>query len=205
MLQFITHKTEKYTEIEGAELALKGGCRWIQLRAKASSEIERYMMAVQLLSLCRDYGAMCIIDDQVELARDVCADGVHLGKNDMPVPQARRMLRDNFVIGGTANSFDDIVRLNQEGVDYIGLGPFRFTETKQNLSPILGIEGYTTIMTQCREAGITLPIVAIGGIEINDIPALMQTGIRGIALSGTILRGEDPAQTTEEIIKTIAR
>jgi thiamine-phosphate pyrophosphorylase len=120
----------------------------------------------------------------------VNATGVHLGKTDMPPAEARRILGDGFIIGGTANTFEDIRRLTDEGVDYIGLGPFRFTATKKNLSPILGLEGYKDILSRCRAAGIALPVLAIGGITVDDIPALMQTGVSGIAVSSAIRQAE---------------
>lgn len=205
MLQFITHRTEKYSEVEGARLALEGGCRWIQLRAKEATEAERYMMAMELLSLCRNYNAMLIIDDHVELTRDACADGVHLGKKDMSIKEARRMLRDGYVIGGTANRMEDIRQLVSDGVDYIGLGPYRFTETKKELSPVLGLEGYRSIMKQCEKEGISIPIVAIGGIEEEDVKQLMETGIAGVAVSGSILRADNPVETTHRIIKKLEK
>lgn len=137
------------------------------------------------------------------VAVEVGAKGVHLGKNDMAPAQARNMMGRGFVIGGTANTFEDIVRLNDQRVDYIGLGPFRFTETKKNLSPILGLEGYERIIAQCREAGIDLPVVAIGGITADDIPAILNTGVSAIALSSTILGAADPVAETRKIIEII--
>ena len=110
------------------------------------------------------------------------------------------MLGEEFLIGGTANTFEDIVRHWQGGADYIGCGPFRYTETKKNLSPVLGLEGYASILRQMQEAGVPLPVVAIGGITRADIPAIMQTGVRGIALSGTVLRADDPVQEMREIL-----
>ena len=144
--------------------------------------------------------AIFIIDDHVELAQKLHADGVHLGLKDMPVAEARQVLGEEFLIGGTANTFEDIVRHWQGGADYIGCGPFRHTDTKKNLSPLLGLEGYARLMKQMQEAGIPLPVVAIGGITRADIPAIMETGVRGIALSGTVLRADDPVQEMREIL-----
>ena len=98
------------------------------------------------------------------------------------------------IIGGTANTFEDIREHFHASANYIGLGPFRFTTTKEKLSPVLGIDGYRRIMQQVREAGIDIPVVAIGGITSADVSALMQTGIAGIALSGAILRADNPAE-----------
>ena len=195
-LQFITHFTDQYSYYDSARMALEGGCRWIQLRMKDATPDEIRPEAVRIQALCREYGATFIIDDHVELVKELHADGVHLGKKDMPIAEARQILGKDFIIGGTANTFEDVQMHYQAGADYIGCGPFRFTTTKKNLSPILGLEGY-------KAAGINLPIVAIGGITYDDIPSIMQTGVTGIALSGTILRAENPVVETHRILEAI--
>lgn len=199
-LQFITHFTETCSYLDAARMALEGGCRWIQLRMKEATIDEIRPVALQVQSLCKSYQATFIIDDHVELVREIGADGVHLGKKDMPVAEARKVLGTRFIIGGTANTFEDVRMHYEAGADYIGCGPFRFTTTKKNLSPVLGIEGYRSIVARMKEAGIQLPIVAIGGITFEDVPALMETGITGIALSGTILRATDPVEETRRIV-----
>ena len=199
-LQFITHFTEKYSYYDSARMALEGGCRWIQLRMKDASPEEVEQEALRVQALCRTYHATFIIDDHVELVKKLHADGVHLGKHDMPVAEAHQLLGNGFIIGGTANTFDDVKMHYEAGADYIGCGPFRFTTTKKNLSPILGLEGYRRIVSQMKEAGINLPIVAIGGITREDIPAILQTGVTGVALSGTILRADNPTEETRRIL-----
>lgn len=191
-LLFITHPTEHYSYLQSVEIALKGGCRMIQLRMKGVSPLRVRQTGTVLNALCREYGADLYINDHVETGRRIGAAGVHLGKLDMSPGEAREILGENFIIGGTANTFDDILRLKAEGVDYIGLGPFRFTATKPNLSPVIGLPGYKQIMEQCRNHGINLPVFAIGGITAIDIPAIMNTGIRGIAVSSRILQAENP-------------
>lgn len=194
MIQFITHSNERYDHVEGARLALQGGCRWIQLRMKDAMEIDFLRAAKKIRRLCDEYHATFILDDHVEWVGLTGADGVHLGKNDMPVDEARKMLGRNKIIGGTANTFEDVERLSRQGADYIGCGPFRFTTTKKNLSPVLGLEGYRDITAQMKDHDIQLPIVAIGGILHQDIPAIMQTGVTGIAVSGAILNAENPVE-----------
>ncbi|HJD10022.1 MAG TPA: thiamine phosphate synthase [Candidatus Phocaeicola caecigallinarum] len=201
-LQFITHYTGRYTYFDSARMALEGGCRWIQLRMKEATEEEVEKEAIRVQDLCRQYGATFIIDDHVALAKKLHADGVHLGKKDMPIAEARKLLGKDFIIGGTANTFEDVQMHYAAGADYIGCGPFRFTTTKKNLSPVLGLEGYRNIVSRMKEAGINLPIVAIGGIAFEDIPAIMQTGVSGIALSGSILRADDPIAETRRIINS---
>ena len=202
MVQFITHYTERYTYLDSVRIALEGGCRWIQLRMKEASTKDILPIAKEAMSLCRKYDATFIIDDFVELAKQIGADGVHLGKNDMPIAEARKILGKDFIIGSTANTFEDVQMLYKAGANYIGCGPFRFTTTKKNLSPILGLEGYQQIISLMKEHKISLPLVAIGGITKEDIPSLMQTGISGIALSGSILRSENPIEEMKKIIQT---
>ena len=203
-LQFITHYTEKYSYIDSARIALEGGCRWIQLRMKDAdaSTLEETALIVQ--KMCKDYGATFIIDDHVLLTKKIKADGVHLGKNDMPIAEARRLLGDSFIIGGTVNSLDDVrATLQSATPDYFGCGPFRFTSTKKNLAPILGHEGYRNIIREMKEGGIRIPLVAIGGIRKEDIPELMADGVHSIALSSSILRAENPVEEMKGICKLI--
>lgn len=200
MLQFITHTSDRFDTLQSALLALKGGCRWIQLRMKEASKPEILKTAVILKQLCWEYQATLIIDDHVDICLEADLDGVHLGKEDMDPSEARQILGDSKIIGGTANTFDDITRLAQKKVDYIGLGPFRFTRTKKKLSPVLGLEGYRLLIEKTRTIGIEIPIVAIGGIVKADIPSIMQTGINGIALSSSILQADQPITETQEIL-----
>lgn len=200
-LQFITHQTERYSYLDSARMALEGGCRWIQLRMKEAPPEEVERVASLLKPLCKTHGAILILDDHVELTKKLEVDGVHLGKTDMPVEEARRILGEAFIIGGTANTFEDVRMHVAAGADYLGIGPFRFTTTKKNLSPVLGLEGYTSIMNRMQEAGIRIPVVAIGGITHDDIPAILQTGVNGIALSGAILRAKNPVEEISFILK----
>ena len=200
MVQFITHYTERYSYLDSVRIALEGGCRWIQLRMKEASPEETLPIAQEALAMCREFHATFIIDDHVEIARQIKADGVHLGKLDMPIAKARHILGRDFLIGGTANTFEDILEHYKAGADYIGCGPFRFTTTKKSFSPVLELKGYRRIVSQMKEADISLPIVAIGGITKADIPSLMETGITGIALSGSILRAECPIEEMKEIL-----
>lgn len=205
MIQFISHSNERYSYIDGIRLALEGGCKWVQLRMKDAPDEQVAQLGVQARELCDRYGAKLILDDRVNLVVQTGADGVHLGKNDMPIPQAREILGPGKIIGGTANTFEDIVAHWKSGADYIGCGPFRFTTTKKNLSPILGLEGYRDIVARMKDAGITLPLVAIGGITAEDIPAILETGVDGIAVSGTVLRAEDPAAEMAKLIELTKR
>ena len=218
-LQFITHQTERYSYIDSARIALEGGCRWIQLRMKDADETLLEETALIVQKMCKDYDATFIIDDNVFLAKKIKAAGVHLGKNDMPIAEAREILGDDFIIGATVNTFDDVLLCQQSTFNgqqtlspfpspapvpnYFGCGPFRFTSTKKNLAPILGLDGYREIMKKMKENNIDIPLVAIGGITKDDVPELMKTGIDGIAISGSVLRAEDPVEAMYNLQLTI--
>lgn len=194
-LQYITNTDA------GIEEVLRGGCRWVQLRMKEANDVRFIETAERIVPLCRTYNAKFILDDRAHLVERIGADGVHLGKKDIPVCEARKILGPDRIIGATANTETDILAAYKAGADYIGLGPFRFTTTKEGLSPILGLQGYARITSFCRRHGINLPIAAIGGIRMEDLQALKQTGVDGIAVSGMILNSEDKKQTTKEIIR----
>lgn len=203
MIQFITHSNNRYGYVDGARLALEGGCRWVQLRMKEATEAEFMAAAAEIGRLCKEHGATFVLDDHVEWVEKTGADGVHLGKNDMPIDEARKILGSDKIIGGTANTFEDVERLYRHGADYIGCGPFRFTTTKKNLSPVLGLEGYQHIVDQMKSHGINLPIVAIGGILESDIKSILATGVSGIAVSGGILNAENPAEEMQRFLKLV--
>ena len=203
MIQFITHSNNRYGYVDGARLALEGGCRWVQLRMKEATEAEFMAAAAEIGRLCKEHGATFVLDDHVEWVEKTGADGVHLGKNDMPIDEARKILGNDKIIGGTANTFEDVKRLYRQGANYIGCGPLRFTTTKKNLSPVLGLEGYQHIVDQMKSHGINLPIVAIGGILESDIKSILATGVSGIAVSGGILNAENPAEEMQRFLKLV--
>ena len=182
---------------------LDAGGRWIQLRMEDASAEVIVCRGKEMLALCRKRRAVLVVNDAPQLAVAIGADGVHLGQADMPPIEARRIIGDGAVIGSTANTFEQIAARNDGETDYVGLGPFRFTTTKKNLSPVLGTEGYRTILGRMRTENIPLPVVAIGGIELPDIPQIMRTGVDGIALSGAIARADSPATTTANFLNAI--
>lgn len=200
-IQFITHANGGTGYYDGAVMALEGGCRWIQLRMKDADDDLFMTVARRVRKLCSQYGARFIIDDRVEAAASLRADGVHLGRGDMPVDEARRLLGNDFIIGGTANTIEDIRRLHKADADYIGCGPFRFTRTKEKLAPTLGIEGYRSIAGTMKREDIRLPLVAIGGILREDVPQLLAAGVDAIAVSGAILNAGNPVDEMRKFIE----
>ncbi len=176
-------------------MACKAGIHLIQLRMKEATDEEVLETALAAKKICQIHGATLIINDRVHVAVAAGADGVHLGQEDMAVGDARRLLGEEAIIGGTANTIAHVREHYRQGADYVGVGPFRYTTTKKKLSPILGLEGYQHIIQQMLAEGIRLPMVAIGGIGSEDVPLLIEAGVYGIAFSGMLVHAEDaPAQ-----------
>lgn len=198
-LQYISQGSTVNEQLYNIHQALDNGCKWIQIRFKNHFSDDAFTLAEAVKTLCEEYLANFIINDNVYLAQQIAADGVHLGRDDMSISEARNILGDTKIIGATANTFEDIQSHIKNGCDYIGLGPFKFTTTKENLSPILGLVGYSTIMTKMQENQLTTPVYAIGGITLDDIEPLMQTGIYGIAVSGLITQATDKKKIIKQL------
>jgi thiamine-phosphate pyrophosphorylase len=182
---FISQQTATKMHLAGIEEALEAGCRLVQLRVKNEPEAAVLEQAKKTKDLCDRYNAKLIINDFPHVAKSVGAWGIHVGLQDMSPNAVRAIVGREMVVGGTANTFEHIQQRVQEGVDYIGLGPFRFTSTKEKLSPILGLEGFQRIMDKVSAAGIQLPIVAIG--------------IQSVAVSGAILNADDKKEVVKQI------
>lgn len=202
-LQFLTNATERYDELDEVAMALDGGCRWIQLRMKDADDDKVIAVGRAAARLCHARGAVLIIDDRVALCHAIGADGVHLGRHDMPVDEARRLLGAGAIIGATVNTPDDLRRAAAAGADYAGCGPFRFTTTKARLAPILGLEGYERLVKVRDGLGRPLPLVAIGGITIADVPSLMSTGVDGVAISGCVVRAAEPVGAMRRLCRAM--
>ena len=200
-VHYITKDDARFSHEELCELACSAGVRLVQLRRKNVSEQELLKSAQACREITKRYGAKLIINDHVDIALEVGADGVHLGLNDMDTGEARKQCPKDFIIGGTANSFEDLAHHYSNGVDYVGLGPFRFTSTKEQLSPVLGIEGYRVMVQRMQEDGIHLPVIAIGGITLEDCVNLKESGVHGIAVSGLITDAADKEQVITTVLK----
>lgn len=198
-LQYISQQTASLSHTDAIRRALDAGCTWIQLRIKEQPEAAVLQAAVVAKRLCEAAGATLIINDYPAVAKAVSADGLHLGLQDMPIAAARKLVGNSMLIGGTANTLEDVLQRVQEGADYVGLGPYRFTTTKQKLSPVLGIEGYARMLTQLQQRKLSIPIIAIGGILPEDVAALRNAGVHGVAVSGAITHAADAAATVKAL------
>lgn len=202
-LHYITQDLPHISHWEQAHLACEGGADWVQLRVKNQDFEAWKQTALQTQEVCKAFGATLIINDNVQIAKEIQADGVHLGKTDASPIVAREILGDSFIIGGTANTFEDLAFLHQAKVNYIGLGPFRFTKTKKNLSPILGLEKYQSLLASCKASGLHLPIVGIGGVQLADVEDILLAGLHGIAVSSVISLADNPSAVANNFIKAL--
>lgn len=185
-LQYISQGNSFEEQAFNIRQALDHGCDWIQLRFKNARKDEFLELADTVKLLCDTYSATFIINDHVDIAYEINADGIHLGLTDMKIATAREILGDDKIIGGTANTLEDVLQRVEEKCDYIGLGPFQFTTTKENLSPVLGLEGYQKVTSKLTSKRIKTPVYAIGGIQLDDVRPIVKTGIYGVAISGLL-------------------
>lgn len=198
-LYYISQGKTPEEHVKNIENACKNGVRLFQLRMKGISREQFLETAIMAKAVSNECNTTLIINDDIVVANAIGA-GVHLGKNDESIAKARSILK-NAIIGGTANTLQDCITLIEQGVDYIGLGPFRFTETKKELSPILGLEGYENIIKSLRERGYKTPIYAIGGIQKQDIDDLLDVGVHGIAVSELLT--DKSSYHIKEIVKKL--
>lgn len=199
-LQYISQGRTTEEQLKNIQQALDAGCEWIQCRYKDCEAKELIELALKIKKHCSFYNAVFILNDHPEIAKQVNVDGVHLGLMDMKISEARKIVGDK-IIGGTANTLEDVLNRVEEKCDYIGLGPFRFTSTKEKLSPVLGLEGYKKIMDELDQREITVPVFAIGGILAEDAPAILETGVHGIAVSGLITNHADKKELIAQLNK----
>lgn len=204
MLQFITNTESPVPVVEQVREVINGGCRWIQVRMKDAFDQEISDVIEEIKPLCIEKEVFLILNDRVELAKKLDVGGVHIGKTDMLPSQARLLLGPAAVIGVTANTFEDVLAVRSLDIDYIGIGPFRFTETKKNLAPVLATEGIQSICGRMEAEEINIPRVAVGGIRKEDVRPLMEAGVNGVAVSGALAFARDIASETAEFLKILA-
>lgn len=196
-LHYISQGNTHKEHIENIQKACTSGSELVQLRLKNVSENKILKLATQAREITNHFQTRLIINDHYKIAKAIKADGVHLGKTDICPTIARKELYSWQIIGGTANTLEDCQTLITKNVDYIGLGPFRFTETKANLSPVLGLEGYAAIIDALQTE---TPVLAIGGITLEDVTAILNTGISGIAISGQITQDFDRVKQFNQLL-----
>ncbi len=203
MLQFITNTEAGASPAEQIKGAIAGGCRWVQIRMKEASDEDIEKVVAEIKPLCIETETFLILDDRVELAKKLDVGGVHLGKNDMLPSKARMLLGPAAVIGVTANTIDDIIAVRSLDIDYIGMGPFAYTNTKKNLSPMLGAEGIRSLCSDMERLEINIGHVAVGGIRLEDVRTIMEAGANGVAVSGAIAFANDIPDATAKFLEAL--
>lgn len=198
-LQYISQGNTIEEQLYNIHQALDAGCDWVQMRFKNQTTKDTFALAEAVKFLCEEYLANFIVNDNLYLAQQIAADGVHLGLTDMNIAEARAILGSTKIIGGTANTFEDIENHVKNGCDYIGLGPFQFTKTKEKLSPVLGLSGYVAIIEKMKNSNLKTPVYAIGGITLDDVTQLIETGIHGIAVSGMITSSNQKKKLIQQL------
>ena len=189
---------EAYCPVTLAEQALKGGAAMIQLRHKTASGSQLFAWAVAIGKLCSEYHALFIINDRVDIALASKADGVHLGQQDLPARAARKLLGETAIIGVTASSLKEALQAEQDGADYIGFGHIYPTYSKLKESSPLGLD-----ILQKTAVLVSLPILAIGGINQENAASVISSGASGIAVISAVSRANDPARAARELCRAL--
>jgi thiamine-phosphate pyrophosphorylase len=199
-LQFLTLDAAPRAHREQARAALEGGVRWIQLRAKHLPAEAWVAEAVAIAELCRDFGALFVVNDSPEVALRAEADGVHLGGDDASPAVARALLGEFAIVGVTLNKPDHVARFAGVRVDYAGVGPFRHTLSKQKLAAVHSPDSLAGLIA----AAAPLPCYAIGGVTAADWTAVRALGAHGIAVSGAIAMADDPVSAAKTLVEAVA-
>ncbi len=203
-LQYITEETSNISHIDCVREACIGGVKWVQLNVKNKSYKEYLTIAKEAKLICDLYDVILIISDDVNIAKEVNAHGVHLAKADMYISEARTILGEDAIIGATANTLNDIERLIEQKASYITLGPYSLIEKGKNSNTALGLAGYDEILNELKSyySLNDIPIIATGGIDLYDVEPILRTGIFGVAVSELIT---NDFHVIQGLIKTIDR
>lgn len=190
-LHFITHDINQHSHVQQAQIACEAGAKWIQYRCLSKADDELLADINAIAGICDDWGATLIVTNHIHLKGKADIQGFHIEDMDADFIALRKQIGDEYTLGGSSNTLENLIRLANEGADYAGFGPFKTTTTKPNNSPLLGIDGYREAISTLQQTEVMLPILAVGGVTLADVPALMATGIYGIAASSAINQAED--------------
>ena len=184
--------------LEIVTAAVKGGVSVVQLREKACSTREFIEQALSVKAFLKTRHIPLIINDRIDVAQAVAADGVHLGQTDMPLETARGILGDTMIIGVSAESIEDAITAEKGGADYLGVSPIYATPTKTDTAPALGLEG----LREIRKA-VRLPLVGIGGLNRANAAGVIRNGADGVAVVSAIVAADDPEAAARQLKRVI--
>jgi thiamine-phosphate pyrophosphorylase len=180
-------------------VVLDAGVRCVQVRTKDCSDRQRYEISEEAVKLCHEAGATCIINDRVDIALAVGADGAHVGPEDLTVGVARRLLGEGLVLGASARTAAVASETVAAGASYLGVGPCYPTSTKDGLPGPIGAAGLADVA-----AAVAVPVLAIGGVTADRIPELLEAGAYGVAVVGAIAKASDPAAAARQFLANLA-
>jgi len=189
---------QRTNPVELARMALEGGTGMVQLRRKSASGRDLFEWALRIQALCREHGALFIVNDRVDIALAVHADGVHLGQQDMPVASARALLGPETLIGVSVSTPAEAASAAKEGADYLGVGHIFPTSSKDKPMPPIGTAAIRPIIEASE-----LPVIAIGGIEVDNAAEVIKAGASGVAVISAVSGSTDPVAATRELVKRI--
>lgn len=202
-LHFITHDILQHSHIAQAQIACEAGAKWIQYRCLSKADDELLSDINTIAAICDDWGATLIVTNHIHLKGKADIQGFHIEDMDADFIALRKQLGEEYTLGGSSNTIENLIRLANEGADYAGFGPFKVTTTKPNNAPLLGVKGYADAMDALKKANIAAPILAVGGVTLTDIPQLLKTGIYGIAASSAINQAEDMYEAYSDFYKAM--
>lgn len=203
-LHYLTQDLENRSHITQAQLACEAGCKWVQYRCFTKNDDELLEEAHQIAAICDDWGATLIITDHIHLLDKADIQGVHIEDMQADFKAIRQAIGTEKTLGASGNTFDDILRIAaSQAVDYIGCGPFSLTDTKPNDYPVLGLEGYKSITESMAKNNIKIPVLAVGGVRIEDVEKIAETGVFGVAISAAVNKAENPAAAFKEIYRKL--
>jgi len=190
----------RFSHIELAELAIRGGANTIQFRQKTGSTKEMIANSRRIKHLCAEAKVLFIVNDRLDVAIAAEADGVHLGQDDFPIPLARNILDENTIIGGSAATLEEARKCFEEGAEYVGFGPVFPTSSKDDAGPVSGIE----LLKQVVDT-VPVPIIAIGGITPKNTQDVLQAGAKGIAVISAVCKAPNPKEATQKLLEALER
>lgn len=203
-LHYLTQDLENSSHIEQTQIACQAGSKWVQYRCFSKKDKEMLDELHQIAAICDDWGATLIVTDHVRFLNQADIQGVHLEDMQADFKAVRQLIGPEKTLGASAHTIEDIQRISASAsVDYIGCGPFSLTDTKPNEYPLLGIKGYQLITEYLTKTGIEIPLLAVGGVNLMDIEALLKTGVYGIALSAAVNKADYPAKAFKEIYNKV--
>jgi len=197
---YLTQDLPNRSHVEQAEIACAAGANWLQYRCLTKTDSELIAEINQVANICDDWGATLILTNHIHLLDKVDAQGVHIENFDADFKAIREAIGEDKTLGASATNIEALLRVQASGVvDYCGYGPFAHTDTKPNNKPLLGYDGYR----QLQKQPIEIPVIAVGGITLNDADTLIQTGIYGLAVSAAVNLALDPGAAVKEFYRKI--